>query len=98
MLTIIWNCFTDFALQKRSFRGALRPALPAAGLIAYPVAGGVFKAGVSHVLVFRLFEFSFKASRRKAGVIRTDEIRSFDRIDRSAGNSPVSIGVIDYVA
>ena len=42
------------AIQKRSLRGALRPALPSAGLIAYPVAGGVLEAGVSHVFISRL--------------------------------------------
>src|SRR5437660_7649245 len=41
-------------LTKDSFPGALRPALATAGLIAYPVAGGILEAGVSHVFIFRL--------------------------------------------
>lgn len=84
-------------LQNRSFQGALRPALPTAGLIAYPVAGGVLEAGVSHVFIFPLLNFSLVAGRGIAGVIRTDKIRGFDRIDSSARNSIGPIGVIDDV-
>lgn len=40
--------------DERSFRNALRPALPTAGLIAYPVARGVLEARVSHVFIFSL--------------------------------------------
>ena len=79
------------------FQSALRPALATAGLVADPVAGGVLEAGVSHVLVFRLLDFSLVAGRRIAGIILADDIRSFDRIDRSAINSIWSIGVIDHV-
>src|SRR5207248_7346933 len=77
--------------------GSLRPALPTAGLIAYPVAGGILEAGVSHVFILPLLEFSLKTSRSIAGVILTDEICSFDRIDSSAVNPIRSIGVIDHV-